>query len=252
MIDLHTHLLPGVDDGSRSEEASRAVLERFAAEGVTMVACTPHLRASEADHAPVEAHRALRESLQRAVAGGPRLIGGWEIMLDEPGTDLARPELGLGGARAVLVEFPRGGVPVRATDELHRLVRLGVRPIVAHPDRYAGCTLEQVRAWRQVGALIQSDAMALGGRGRGSALGQALLANGFIDLLASDNHGDRRSMAASVQWLAAHGGEEQLPLLTQLNPQRLLTNQDPLPVPPLRPSVARRLQQWLGRWRRRR
>jgi protein-tyrosine phosphatase len=152
----------------------------------------------------------------------------------------------------VLVVFPRGGVPVRATDELHRLVRHGVRPVVAHPDRYAGCTLEQVRAWRHAGALIQSDAMALVGRGRGSALGQAMLAHGFIDLLASDNHGDRRSLAASVHWLAANGGEEQLPLLTQHNPQRLLADQDPLPVPPLRPSVARRLQRWLGRWHRRR
>ena len=46
MIDIHTHLLPGVDDGSRSVEASIDVLRRFAADGVTTVVCTPHLEAS--------------------------------------------------------------------------------------------------------------------------------------------------------------------------------------------------------------
>ena len=252
MIDLHTHLLPGVDDGSRSVEVSRGVLERFAADGVTVVACTPHLMASQAHEAPVEPHRRLRDALQEAVPDGPRLIGGFEVMLDVPGANLALPGLGLGGSRAVLVEFARGGVPVGATEELRRLVRQGVRPIVAHPDRYFGCTVEQVRDWRRAGALVQSDAMALTGRGRGGAFGVALLAAGLVDLLASDNHGDRRSVAAGARWLEANGGEAQLALLTALNAQRVLNDQDPLPVPPLRPSLLSRLRQWLRRGLRRR
>src|SRR3954470_15935548 len=56
MIDLHSHLLPGVDDGSRSIESSVAVLEKFAAEGVELVVLTPHLNVSRADEAPYERH----------------------------------------------------------------------------------------------------------------------------------------------------------------------------------------------------
>lgn len=252
MIDIHTHLLPGVDDGSPSVDVSRPVLERFAADGVDTVVCTPHLNASRADDAPVEAHRQRLADLQAAVPEGPRLLPGWEIMLDVPGADLSRPELGVGGSRALLVEFGRGGVPVGAEAELRRLARMGRRPIVAHPDRYFGCTIDMVRAWRDAGALIQSDATALTGRGRASALAVALLAEGLVDILASDNHGDRRSLAASVRWLQANGGEAQLPLLTHLNADRVLRNQEPFPVPPLRRSALARLRQWLRRWRSRR
>ena len=53
MIDIHTHLLPGVDDGSQSFETSETVLARFALEGVHTVVCTPHLDASRAPEAPV-------------------------------------------------------------------------------------------------------------------------------------------------------------------------------------------------------
>ncbi|MDB4898798.1 MAG: hypothetical protein JWN53_606, partial [Gemmatimonadetes bacterium] len=84
MIDIHSHLLPGVDDGSPSIEASVAVLERFGTEGVECVVLTPHLSASRASHAPHDAHRAILETLRAAAPTVPELRLGWEIMLDEP------------------------------------------------------------------------------------------------------------------------------------------------------------------------
>ena len=109
MIDLHTHLLPGVDDGSPSIEASRPVLEWFAAEGVEVVVCTPHISASAAAKAePIrEKHGVILGELAAAVPGGPQLVLGWEIMLDEPGVDVTRRALALGTSKAILVEFPR-------------------------------------------------------------------------------------------------------------------------------------------------
>lgn len=233
MIDIHSHLLPGVDDGSTSIETSVAVLERFARNGLEVLVCTPHLEASRADVAPYEKHRALLADLVAAAPAKPELRLGWEIMLDRPGCDLQSPTLSLGGAKAVLVEFPRAYLPVGTTDELDRIRRSGVVPVVAHPERYYGCTLDTVRAWRDVGAVIQTDATMLLARGPMTELAKSLLAAGLIDCLASDNHGDRRSLAAARVWLEEIGAADHARLLTHSNAARVLADEPTLPVPPL-------------------
>ena len=121
MIDIHSHLLPGVDDGSPSVAVSVEVLTRFAGEGIETVGCTPHLRASKAAEAPHAAYAAIFDTLAAAAPGRPALQRGWEIMLDVPGMDLTAPGLTLGASSAVLVEVPRTGGPARAGDELFRL-----------------------------------------------------------------------------------------------------------------------------------
>jgi protein-tyrosine phosphatase len=209
------------------------ILERFAAEGVQQVVCTPHLDASRVDDAPVEVHRALLAELQAAVPA-VTLLPGWEIMLDRPAVPLDRPGLTLGGSRAVLVEFSRGGVPRGAVGELRRIIHAGLVPILAHPERYYGCTVALVRELRATGVVIQTDVSVLLGRGAPSALARDLLAQGLIDILASDNHGDRRSLAAGAEWLREQGASaEQLSLLTHENAARVLADHDPEPVPPL-------------------
>ena len=105
MIDIHSHLLPGVDDGSPSFEVSVRVLERFAQEGLDVLVCTPHLNASALDSAPVARHRELLDELIAQAPARPALRQGWEIMLDQPGADFRAPHLALGGSSAVLVEF---------------------------------------------------------------------------------------------------------------------------------------------------
>ncbi len=234
MIDIHSHLLPGVDDGSPSVVVSAEVLTRFAGEGVEMVVCTPHLRASKAAEAPHAAYAAIFETLMAAVPGPPALQRGWEIMLDVPGMDLTSPGLTLGTSSAVLVEFPRTGVPARAGDELFRLKMAGLVPVLAHPERYWGCTPELVRSWRQSGTVIQVDAVALLAGGRMGQLALAMLEEGLVDCLASDNHGDRRSLAAVRTWLGEQGAAEHATLLTEINPRRILSNLGVLPVPPVR------------------
>lgn len=234
MIDIHTHLLPGVDDGSPSIEASVAVLSRFSGEGVEVLVCTPHLKASHAAQAPYERYLEILDALRAQSPAQPRLELGWEIMLDRPGCDLRFREIGLAGSRAVLVEFPRMSVPTGATAELERIVATGRTPVVAHPERYRGCTLAMVREWREVGAAIQTDSTMLLGQGPLAELAKSLLEQGLIDCLASDNHGDRRSLGATRAWLVEEGAEEQVGLLTRFNAERLLTNMPVLPVPPIR------------------
>ena len=248
MVDLHTHLLPGVDDGSPSIEASRPVLERFAREGVRTVVCTPHLDASRADGAPRERNAALLAELAAACPESPQLVLGWEIMLDEPGVNLKRAELALGDSSAVLVEFPRTGPPESGARELFRIRMSGAVPVLAHPERYWGCTVDAVREWKQVGAVIQMDAVTLFGRSAISELARALVHEGLVDCMASDNHADRRSLGAARTWLTEVAGPAHAERLTSENPGRVLRDEPMLPVEPLarRRGMAERLRE-LGR-----
>ncbi|HEX8725661.1 MAG TPA: CpsB/CapC family capsule biosynthesis tyrosine phosphatase [Gemmatimonadaceae bacterium] len=233
MIDLHTHLLPGVDDGSPSLAVSVPVLQRFSQGGVELVVCTPHLMASDAGRAPYDRYVRLLDELRAAAPDGPALRLGWEIMLDLPGADLRHSELGLGGSKAVLVEFPRLSIPPHAAEELFRLRMSGVVPVLAHPERYRGCTVERVEEWRRAGAVIQMDGAALLGSERMAALAREMLARGCTDVIASDNHGDGRSLMAVREWLREWGTAEHAELLTRENPRRLLADEPIRDVPPL-------------------
>jgi protein-tyrosine phosphatase len=233
VIDLHTHLLPGVDDGSPSLEHSAMVLERLAAEGVRGVVCTPHLKASEAGEAPIAEHLAVLEQLRALAPGGVTLYPGWEIMIDEPRAALNRPGLSLGASRAVLVEWGRS-VPVLATPALLHLRTIGLVPLLAHVERYRGVTVDLVREWRELGAVMQGDATILIAGGEMSEMAKLLLREGLVDVLASDNHGDRRTLATTRTWLEEIGAETQALLLTSENPRRVLMDEALQPVPPIR------------------
>jgi protein-tyrosine phosphatase len=209
------------------------VLERFAADGVECIVLTPHLLASKAKSAPYERHVEILAGLRAAVSRAPELRLGWEIMLDEPNADLRAPHLGLGGSRAVLVEFPRTSVPARAADELFRIRSNGSVPVLAHPERYWGCTVEKVAEWRAAGAVIQMDTAGLIGKGSIATISRALLEAGVVDLFASDNHGDSRSLATARAWLLEVATPEHADLLTSTNAGRLLANEPLVPVPPL-------------------
>ena len=100
------------------------------------------------------------------------------------------------------MEFPRRGLPPEATEQLLRARSQGCVPVVAHPERYQGCTIETIVTWRELGAVIQCDAMALLGGGAMTEFARAMLGAGLVDILASDNHGDRRiAGAVAVTWM---------------------------------------------------
>ena len=204
MIDIHTHLLPGVDDGSPNADHSALVISRLHREGVRGIVCTPHLNASRAGEAPFGEHATLLARLRETAPAGLVLYPGFEIMLDTSAFELSDDRLGLGGSRARLVEFPRRGLPANATEQLLRVRSQGLTPVVAHPERYIGCTTETVATWRELGAVIQCDAMALLGGGPMTEFARAMLGAGQVDILASDNHGDRRTLATAVAWLTGH------------------------------------------------
>jgi protein-tyrosine phosphatase len=249
VIDLHNHLLPGVDDGSRSVAQSVGVLNAFARQGVTAVCLTPHLSASHAETGAPAAHDQAFAALRAAAPAVPALHRGAEIMLDRPlpARVAEMRQVTLAGTRYVLVEFPRLVTFQAAAAALAHVVELGLIPVLAHPERYACCTPEAVRRWRAIGAVSQVDGPTLSAtRGRG-VRARALLAEGLADILAGDNHGDERSLATPRELLHRHGGDLQARLLLEVNPAAILAGGTLQPVPPLtiKSSLVSRLRHLL-------
>ena len=242
LADLHTHIIPCVDDGAPDLESSLETLQGLFDGGVTTVVGTPHLNASN----PTGKRRTradqewpgLVESATERLPG-LRLLRGYEIQLDTPALDLSDPELRLSGSRFVLVEFLAFTVPTRSAEVLGRIAQNGYVPIVAHPERYWGYdrNFAVVPEWRAAGALLQLNAGSLLGEYGDSIrmIAHRFLREGWVDVIASDNHArPSRSLSIRAAWdyLVRRGLETEAALLLSTNPLRILKDQKPFEVGP--------------------
>lgn len=258
IADLHTHFVPGVDDGARSVDQAVGYLRDLERDGVRRVAATPHLPASrirgpfrkEVRRSFRELRARCREELDRL-----RLTLAYEVRLDDRSADLSEPELVLGGGDALLVEFSGFRVPEDPEAWLDRVRRAGRTPVLAHPERYHGVgdAYGRLRRWRSEGVRTCVNSGSLWGRHGRKAAGVArrMLADGEVDLLATDNHarpGRADSLRPVWDLLSAEGHGEAASLLVSGNPEALLEGRPLDPVPPtelsresldrLRPRVA--------------
>jgi protein-tyrosine phosphatase len=248
MIDLHTHVLPGVDDGPATMSESLEILADFAASGVRAVAAPPHVR----DDYPTTP--AVMEGL---VADLRREARAQEIVLDimtggeialERLSAMSTDELGrfvLGGSsRYVLVEFPYYGWPPNLAEQLSALRSSGFVAVLAHPERNAEVQAGPGRLEPLVdrGVLIQLTGASVSGRlGRRSQRAAfRLLELGLAHLVGSDIHtrDGRAGLAAAVEEIP----DERLGRwLTTDVPQAIVRDE---PIPPRPPEGRSR------RWKR--
>lgn len=248
IVDFHSHLIPGVDDGAQNVEQSLTALRAMAAQGITTAITTPHFDASlTRDPAALAARLqefdagwALLADALRREEGLPRLLRGTEVMLDEPDVDLSDPRIRLAGGPFVLCEFPGLRLPPNAEWGVENLVKRGWRPIVAHPERYRNVDTElgMLSRLRAAGAVFQMNSGSLLGHyGEGAErLSRKLLALGWVEYLSSDHHArGTPATARAVELLREHGGTAQAARLTEENPGRMLVGELPLPVDVLVP-----------------
>lgn len=207
MIDLHCHLLPGVDDGPRTLDEALALARALLDDGVTLATATPHVHPGRYENrrASIEqAASALREAL--ACAGLPLALAcaGEVRMTPEvmPLIDAGEvPFLGeCDGCRTLLLEWPDGQIPLGMDDFARWLARRRIRPVIAHPERNRAVMAQPERLERLVdaGCYLQITAGSLvGGFGaRAQATATRLLDAGWVHAIASDAHnlGARRPM----------------------------------------------------------
>ncbi len=141
MIDIHSHLLPGIDDGSKSFNDSIAILQGLSEQGITDVIITPHYVNGSTYMNPVDANRELLHTLRYEVisAGIPiRTYLGNEIYIDRDIVKLIKKDkiTPLANSHYLLVELPMSGDFPDYEDILASLQYAGYRVILAHPERY--------------------------------------------------------------------------------------------------------------------
>jgi protein-tyrosine phosphatase len=238
LIDIHSHILPAIDDGARTVEQSCKVLSHFVDIGISDLVFTPHVSAWETRidlEDPLERREAALQTVREQVKESPELHVGFEIMLDSevPQATLEDGRFSLAGSRYHLVEFKLKVEAETARQLLQDIVEKGRVPIVAHPERYLACSVPVISAWRAVGARFQVDATTLTRpTGRGFRA-RALLGAGLIDVMAADNHGDSRSVRTGVEFLEQRGAGEQAAILSTANPGAVLADRELEAVPPI-------------------
>jgi protein-tyrosine phosphatase len=232
-VDLHLHLLPGIDDGAKTMEETLRHARRLHAEGVRDVACTPHIKRAHFPRVPLEDLAPLREDVQDEIdrAGlSVRVHGGGELAHDDA-LALAPEQLelvaqGPPGARWLLLECPFAGLEDDFEAAAERLWDLGYGVLLAHPERAAGGH-ERLPGLLERGALLQVNVSSLLGNHGLDAQEMAvdLVRNGRAYCLASDGHPGTREHTQQLGFhllIRAGASSVQAYRLTQSNPRFLL------------------------------
>jgi protein-tyrosine phosphatase len=252
VIDLHCHVLPGIDDGPKTIEGSLAIARAAAAAGIDTLVATPHVAASYDNDA---------QTIARLVAElGERLseeripvtvLAGAEIAITHiPELDPAQLSLlGLGGGPWLLVEPPFSPVAPGLEATILDLRREGHRLVLAHPERCAALQRDHdvLRSLASAGVLMSITAGSLVGRFGGEVRRHALAMAqaGLIHNVTSDAHDVRRRAPGLADELAEAGLGSLTDWLTEAVPAAVLADQPIPPAPAIAPAGRRRLP-----WRR--
>ena len=190
-IDYHSHILPGVDDGIKTMESSLEVLTHYEEIGIKEVWLTPHIMEDIPN--ATSSLRERFEELKDAYHGTITLHLASENMLDELFEErLAAGDLLPIGPRAdhLLVETSYFNPPMDLHGILDKMMHKGLRPILAHPERYVYMDKAEYRTLKEMGIKFQANITSFVGAYGKEAKDKAdmLLKEGYIDLLGSDLH----------------------------------------------------------------
>ena len=213
MIDLHTHILPGIDDGSDNLQTSINMVKHAVSQGVTDIFFTPHYR--DLFNPSVEEINQAYNNLKNELNNQGIVVNtylGQEIFVDKEIKTLLNEKkvLTLNGTKYVLIEFDlnhRNDI----ANMVYEVKIAGYIPIVAHLERYYYSTMEIAREVKGYGALIQVNAGSIVGRHKRDykKMVKGLFKEGLVDFVASDVHSNRENMLLeSYNYVSKKFGKE--------------------------------------------
>lgn len=244
MIDLHTHILPGIDDGAKTLEVALEMARIAVDDGTTILACTPHIYPGlyMNDSAGIQAARdklqsaldVFRIPLQLVVGADAHLVP--ELL---EGLQSGRVPT-LHGSRYFLLEPSHHVAPPQFEHSVFQIMAAGFVPVITHPERLTW--IEQHYAafveLARRGAWLQLTAGSIAGKfGKAAQYwSERLMGDGVVHLIASDAHTTKKRnpvMSDALPSVESALGKEEAMRLVYTRPQAILDNMDPAQVPPV-------------------
>jgi protein-tyrosine phosphatase len=254
LVDIHSHVLYGMDDGSKTLEQSIEMLKMAAAAGTTELVCTPHAN-RDYTFEPLVIRERLHE-LEAGIGGAPRLYTGCDFHLSYENIQdaLAHPrKYTINQDRYLLVEFSELLIFRNTAEIFGRLQEAGMIPIITHPERnqLLQMRVKEIATWVESGVYVQVTGQSLlGDFGKKAAeFARVLLDRRLVHFVASDGHDLRRrppTMKEAHAWLVKHYGKPTADALCIDNPRATL-NGHAVNLPAMGAEIPRK--KWYQIWR---
>ena len=235
MLDMHSHIIPGIDDGAKDQETAVSMLKIAAHNGTTHIVATPHV--IEGQWLPMWENilEECKELQQLAATMGLSItvIPGAEVAM---GINILQGIKGPGaycinGGRYMLVELPMTEIPAFADEFFFTLQARGITPILAHPERYMKLMANptQLEEWIDHGILTQLNGTSLMGvmGERVREFAERLLLQDMVYMIGSDAHSKRTrnsNLLGTAEKIKQLIGNENAHRLLVTNPQIILNN----------------------------
>jgi protein-tyrosine phosphatase len=246
MIDIHCHILPGVDDGAADLSTALAMARMAVEDGVRTIVCTPHIMPGVYDNRPADIRAAVKRFAEACGEAGLslQLLAGSDAHIRPDfvaalNTDRVQT---IGGGRYVLFEPPHTVAPPRLEESLFDISVSGWVPILTHPERFAWMEerYDILPGLVEAGVLMQVTAGSLVGVfGEGPRrLAERMLEDGLVHVVASDGHNTRRRnprLAAAYERCRELMGDEEARHLVATRPAVVVADEPVAAMPPLPP-----------------
>ena len=235
MIDIHSHILPGIDDGAKDMEMSLAMLKMAEEQGTKTIVATPHYISGVYENEFQKIFN-LYETLVLAAKNSClniEILLGQEVMLDKHSLELCKfgSLRGINDTRYMLIEFPMNEIPKDAFDLIYELRLLNYIPIVAHPERYTYIYEEitKINEFIQEGCYFQINTGSLQGifGKKVQVCAKRLVEQGMANFIASDAHSlNRRNSSLIEGYEVAKAIDKDMLARVQNNLNLMLSNKD--------------------------
>jgi protein-tyrosine phosphatase len=235
-VDMHSHIIPGVDDGSQSLEDSIQMLKMAYEEGVRTMYATPHFGSGK-EHYDAEILRKRFEEVSNAAKDigeeGITLILGNEVTYSPGAVELINDgtALTMGGSRYVLMEFDYGASFKSIYKGLQQIINAGYRPILAHIERYY-CLIKKyddIASLRELGVALQINAASVIPKlSQEAKFCRKLVREGYIQFLGSDCHSPSWRppvMKSAIEVLEKKTPEKYMDRILRRNPEKMFNNE---------------------------
>ncbi|MBQ8605917.1 MAG: hypothetical protein IJ408_04200 [Clostridia bacterium] len=231
LIDIHTHILFGMDDGAKTKEDTLELLQEAYDGGTRAVFFTPHNDRGGFDLEKASAHTSELAPVIRERFPGLRIYGGCEVLYSHSVADslLAGQIPTMNGTQYVLCEFMPGIFGSEALSAVRNIVNCGYIPIIAHAERYINLRKKNISELIDNGALIQLNAKAVLGK-RGFAVKRVckdLLRGALVHFIASDAHNMKNrssDLSECAKYIEKKYGKERMQELFYDNPNHIINN----------------------------